>query len=123
MKFLKQNLLLIFLLTFIVLVSSFPVKAENDWNNEKYNFRWMNIPVICGTTLEVQKYLTDNDFLLESMSVGKENAEEDGKIVYLVTYFLNKKRTQSITAITSPVGDETCMLYRSFDIRRPGIGT
>ena len=90
MKFLKQNLLLIFLLTFIVLVSSFPVKAENDWNNEKYNFRWMNIPVICGTTLEVQKYLTDNDFLLESMSVGKENAEEDGKIVYLVTYFLNK---------------------------------
>ena len=50
------------------------VKAETDWDGNKYQFRWMHVPVVCGTTPEIQRYLDDNDFELVSMSVGREGA-------------------------------------------------
>ena len=123
MKIIKENLLLIFLLAFISSISTFAVANENDWDGGKYEFRWMHVPVVCGTTAEVQVYLDDNKFELISMSVGREGAREEGSIAYLVTYYLNEKRDQSIAAITSPSGHETCMMYRSFDLRAPGLGT
>ena len=123
MKIIKENLLLIFLLAFISSISTFAVANENDWDGGKYNFRWMHVPVVCGTTAEIQVYLDDNKFELISMSVGREGAREEGSIAYLVTYYLNEKRDQSIAAITSPSGHETCMMYRSFDLRAPGLGT
>ena len=123
MKIIKENLLLIFLLAFISSISTFAVANENDWDGGKYNFRWMHVPVVCGTTAEIQVYLDDNKFELISMSVGREGAREEGSIAYFVTYYLNEKRDQSIAAITSPSGHETCMMYRSFDLRAPGLGT
>ena len=123
MKIIKENLLLIFLLAFITFISSFAVANENDWDGSKYKFRWMHVPVVCGTTAEIQVYLDDNKFELISMSVGREGAREEGSIAYFVTYYLNEKRDQSIAAITSPSGHETCMMYRSFDLRAPGLGT
>ena len=123
MKIIKENLLLIFLLAFITFISSFAVANENDWDGSKYKFRWMHVPVVCGTTAEIQVYLDDNKFELISMSVGREGAREEGSIAYLVTYYLNEDGTQSISAITSPSGHETCMMYRSFDLRAPGLGT
>ena len=99
------------------------VKAETDWDGNKYKFRWMHVPVVCGTTAEIQVYLDDNKFVLKTMSVGREGAREEGSIAYLVTYYLNEKGDQSIAAITSPSGHETCMMYRSFDLRAPGLGT
>tara|TARA_A100001015_G_scaffold11056_1_gene13277 strand:- start:175 stop:567 length:393 start_codon:yes stop_codon:yes gene_type:complete len=123
MKIIKENLLLIFLLAFITTISTFAVANENDWDAGKYKFRWMHVPVVCGTTAEIQVYLDDNKFELISMSVGREGAREEGSIAYFVTYYLNEKRDQSIAAITSPSGQETCMMYRSFNLRAPGLGT
>ena len=123
MKIIKENLLLIFLLAFITSISTFAVANDNDWDGGKYEFRWMHVPVVCGTTAEIQVYLDDNKFVLKSMSVGREGAREEGSIAYLVTYYLNEKGDQSIAAITSPSGHETCMMYRSFDLRAPGLGT
>ena len=121
MKIIKENALLVFLLVFIGLIST--AKAETDWDGTKYEFRWMHVPVVCGTTDEIQVYLDDNKFVLKTMSVGREGAREEGSIAYLVTYYINEKGDQSIAAITSPSGHETCMMYRSFDLRSPGIGT
>ena len=121
MKIIKENALLVFLLVFIGLIST--AKAETDWDGTKYEFRWMHVPVVCGTTDEIQVYIDDNKFVLKTMSVGREGAREEGSIAYLVTYYINEKGDQSIAAITSPSGHETCMMYRSFDLRTPGIGT
>ena len=71
----------------------------------------------------------DNDFELVNMSVGKEGANINGSIAYLVTYYLNKSKTNNLNAIgrlelTSPTGAETCMMYRSFDLRAQfNVGT
>ena len=98
-------------------------EETTDWDSGKYNFRWLHVPVVCGTTAEIQRYLDDNKFILKSMSVGREGARVNGDIAYLVTYYLNEKGDQSISAITSPTGAETCMMYRSFDLRAPGTKT
>ena len=50
------------------------------------------------------------------MSVGRENAQPNGAPAYIVTYYISIDGTQSISAVTSPSGSETCMLYRSFDL-------
>ena len=94
-----------------------------DWEPEKYDFKWMHVPVVCGTSDEVQRYLKDNEFELDSVSIGREGANQNGDPAYWVSYFVNKDRTESVSAITSPTGNETCMMYRSFDLRAPGIGT
>jgi hypothetical protein len=88
-----------------------------------YDFTWQSIPVICGDTLEIQKYLDDNEFELVYLSVGREGAKPDGNPAYWVAFYLNTKQTESISTATSPSGSETCMLYRSFDLKRPGTQT
>ena len=45
---------------------------------------------VCGTTQEVQRYLDDNKFKLVSMSLGRENANPDGDMAYLVTYYIKQ---------------------------------
>ena len=121
MKIIKENALLVFLLVFIGIVST--AKADTDWNSDKYDFRWMHVPVVCGESEEVQRYLKDNEFELHSVSIGREGADKDGNPAYWVSYFLNKDRTESVSAITSPTGNETCMMYRSFDLKVPGTQT
>ena len=34
--------------------------------------------VVCGTSDEIQRYLKDNDFELESVSIGREGANQEG---------------------------------------------
>ena len=98
-------------------------EETSDWDSGKYDFKWLHVPVVCGTTPEIQRYLDDNKFVLDSMSVGREGAKETGDIAYLVTYYINVTGDQTISAITSPTGAETCMMYRSFDLRVPGALT
>ena len=122
MKIVKENLLLAFIIGFLLLVSSI-ANAETDWSSDKYDFRWMHVPVVCGESEEVERYLKDNEFELDSVSIGREGAHKEGNPAYWVSYFINKDRTESVSAITSPTGNETCMMYRSFDLKSPGTKT
>ena len=88
-----------------------------------YDFRWQHIPVICGDTPEILKYLEDNEFILQYVSVGREGSKPDGNPVYWVAFYLNEKGTESVSTVTSPSGNETCILYRSFDLRSSKIQT
>ena len=88
-----------------------------------YGLGWSQIPVVCGPTEKVQEYLIDHEFELESLSFGHENAHPDGVPVYMVSYFINKKRTEAMSVITAPSGLESCMLYRAFGLKFPGLKT
>ncbi len=94
-----------------------------EFSGKVYDFKWQHIPVVCGESEEVMRYLKDNDFVLDSMSVGKAGSSPDGEPVYFVTYYLNIDETESVSAITSPSGHETCMMYRSFGLKKPGSRT
>ena len=118
---LKDNLLLAFLLVFILITSV--ATADHKPTTEYDGLEWSQIPVICGTTEAVNEYLVHNEFELENLSVGKENASPGGQSVYMVSYFINKKRTEAMSVITAPSGLESCMLYRAFGLRMPGTQT
>ena len=111
-----------YIFTLLIFFST-SVIAQEDWDRKKYDFRWMHVPVVCGDSEEIQRYLIDNEFELESVSIGREGANEEGRPAYYVTYFVNKDKTETVSAITSPTGNETCMMYRSFDLKRPGTQT
>jgi len=115
---LKKNLLLAFLLTFILVTSV--ATADHKPTTEYEGLEWSQIPVICGTTDAVNEYLVHNEFELQNLSVGKENASPGGQSVYMVSYFINKERTETMAVITAPSALESCMLYRSFDLVFPG---
>jgi len=111
--------LLAFLLSFILITSV--AVADHKPTTEYEGLEWSQLPVICGTTEAVNEYLIHNEFELESLSVGKESARESGQNVYMVSYFINKERTQTMAIITAPSGMESCMLYRSFELMFPGM--
>ena len=97
------------------------VRADHKATTEYDGLTWSQLPTICGTTEAVNDYLVHNEFELENLSVGKENAREEGQNVYMVSYFINRDRTQTMAVITSPSGLESCMLFRSFDLVFPGL--
>jgi hypothetical protein len=133
MKIIKENALLVFLLLFIGLISTVTANANSLMNLQErliehksiqeYGLGWSQIPVVCGPTEIVNEYLLDHEFELESLSFGHEDAHPDGAPVYIVSYFVNKKRTEAMSVITAPSGLESCMLYRAFGLSFPGIRT
>ncbi len=112
---------LIFSVFLFACAFSFESRADHKSTTEYDGLEWSQLPVICGTTDAVNEYLVHNEFKLESLSVGKENAKESGQSVYMVSYFINEKRTETMAVITAPSGTESCMLYRSFQLAFPGL--
>ena len=85
---------LLLLITLLFATSTFADELQ------KYDFQWMHVPVVCGTSPEVMRYLEDNNFKLESISIGRAGASETGDPAYFVAYYLNEKGDQSVAAIT-----------------------
>ena len=61
-------------------------------NMEKYDLFGMTMPMMCGLPVTVDQYIKDNGFTAINISFGKENAKEDGEIVFAITYYINDKR-------------------------------
>ena len=115
----RKNLMLAFLLIFIFTTN---ISLADDKQKTEYDgLEWSQIPVICGTKEAVNEYLVHNEFKLENLSVGKENASPGGQSVYMVSYFINKERTETMAVITAPSALESCMLFRSFELMFPGM--
>ena len=97
--------------------------ADHKPTTEYDGLGWSNLPTICGSTLAVNEYLDHNGFILESISFGKTDGRADGLPVYMVSYFINEDKTETMAVVTAPSGRESCMLYRSFDLTFPGTRT
>ena len=91
-----------------------PLQPEQDQMAKLY---WMSMPVICGKQEYVEEYLKHHKFLMANMSVGKENAKPENKIVYYVSYWISEDFTQSIAVVTNMAGTESCMMYKSFGLQ------
>tara|TARA_Y100000590_G_scaffold429071_1_gene541204 strand:+ start:369 stop:731 length:363 start_codon:yes stop_codon:yes gene_type:complete len=91
-----------------------PLQPEQEQMAKLY---WMSMPVICGEQAHVEEYLKHHKFLMANMSVGKENAKPENKIVYYVSYWISEDFTQSIAVVTNMAGTESCMMYKSFGLQ------
>ena len=77
----------------------------------------MSLPAQCGPSEVVNQYVEKFEFIVESMSMAKEGAQEDAPIAYFVYTFVNKERTQKLIVLTSPSGLESCIVSHSFNLQ------
>ena len=54
---------LLLLITLLFATSTFAEELD------KYDFQWMHVPVVCGTTPEVTRYLENNNFKLFQVKI------------------------------------------------------
>ena len=84
-------------------------------NMEKYDLFGMTMPMMCGLPVTIDQYIKDNGFTAINISFGKENAKEDGEIVFAITYYINDKR-QTLAVAESPTDPYKCMIFHTFDM-------
>ena len=78
-----------------------------------YDLYWQQVPAVCGSPEEVQRYIFDEDFKPEHLSLGRTASLPDGEPVYMVTYYENDD--QILVTVDIAGGNETCILFRTFN--------
>ena len=82
----------------------------------KYNLYMMQYPMMCGSPDDVDHYIKDNKFTAINISFGKENANEDGQVVFAITYYINDKH-QTLAVAETPNDPYKCMIFHTFDMQ------
>tara|TARA_B100001013_G_scaffold335013_1_gene253123 strand:+ start:579 stop:968 length:390 start_codon:yes stop_codon:yes gene_type:complete len=85
--------------------------------SEQGQLYWLQMPVICGTSESVLAYIEKNEMTLVNVSVGRDRAKPDGEPVFIVSYYVDPTYTQSLVVMSTMNGMESCMLYKSFDLK------
>ena len=99
------------LLTSIVFAEHEPPKKET------FNFWWEQIPAVCSTSDEIERWAEFKEFEPVNMSFGREGGAPDGKIVYIVVYWINKNQESFASVSTPEQPDESCIVFRTFDLK------
>ena len=82
---------------------------------EKYDLFGMTMPMMCGLPATVDQYIKDKGFIAINVSFGKENAKEDGEIVFAIKYYINDK-LQTLAVAENPMDPYKCMIFHTFDM-------
>ena len=85
--------------------------------SEQGQLYWLQMPVICGTSESVLAYIEKNEMTLVNVSVGRDRARPDGEPVFIVSYYVDPTQTISLVVMSTMNGMESCMLYKSFDLK------
>ena len=85
--------------------------------SEQGQLYWLQMPVICGTSESVLAYIEKNEMTLVNVSVGRDKAKPEGEPVFIVSYYVDPTYTQSLVVMSTMNGMESCMLYKSFDLK------
>ena len=88
-----------------------------EFPSEQGQLYWLQMPVICGTSESVLAYIEKNEMTLVNVSVGRDRARPDGEPVFIVSYYVDPTYTQSLVVMSTMNGMESCMLYKSFDLK------
>ena len=120
-----------FLITILVsLFLSVPVNAENhlqpNKERETFNFYWTQMPAVCAPREDIAAWIEKHDFIPVSVSYGRENGQQQGQVVYVVTVYISPDYQMAAIAET-PTSPDLCVLYRTFDLQlnpnlvKPGL--
>ena len=123
-----QKFLLTFLITLFLSVSA---TAENHLQNDKvpetetFDFYWSQMPTVCAPRAEITRWLMKHNFVPVSVSFGKENGKEDGRIVYAITMYIAENQMAAVAETQTSA--DVCVLFRTYDIQvnpnlvKPGL--
>ena len=107
---------LILILSLLFASVSYAEHEKQEGDLKKYDFWWEQIPVVCSYTSEVQRWANDKNFIPVNMSVGREGGVPEGRIVYVVVYYINDKG-ETFAGVSTPENpNQTCIVFRTFDL-------
>ena len=90
--------------------------ADHEKSLQDNSLYMQQLPSLCGTPDKIEVYLKHFEFEPVHLSLGRTRMMKDGEPVYMMTYMINKDRTESISVLTIPNGTESCILYHTFDL-------
>ena len=76
----------------------------------------VNLPALCGTPDNIQKYLDYNGFKPFHLGLGRSGISKDGEPVFMLTYMINEDNTESIAVLDIPSNLERCISFHTFDL-------
>ena len=89
---------------------------QPDDGENRYEFFWNQIPVVCGQNTEVERWANDKGFEPVNISYGHENGNPRGRVVYIVIYWLNQNG-ESFASVSTPETSEVCIVFRTFNLQ------
>ena len=102
------------LITLLAILFSTTVIAEEIENN--YSLYEIPIPVICGQSDMVDKFLINEGLTAKTLSLGREGGKKDGTVIFLITHYESLEKSKSAATVQVPNNDEVCILYYTFDL-------
>jgi hypothetical protein len=102
------------LITLLAILFSTTVIAEEIENN--YSLYEIPIPVICGQSDMVDKFLINEGLTAKTLSLGREGGKKDGTVIFLITHYESLEKSKSAATVQVTNSDEACILYFTFDI-------
>jgi hypothetical protein len=100
------------LVTFLLFCNvSFAEEIENN-----YSLYEIPIPVICGQSDMVDKFLINEGLTAKTLSLGREGGKKDGTVIFLITHYESLEKSKSAATVQVANSDEACILYFTFDI-------
>jgi hypothetical protein len=103
------------LILILTLFTTILFAEEKDLDVKKYNFYWDQVPAVCAKWSEIERWAEHKGFTPINMSNGRENGRKDGKIVYVVIYWMNDKG-ETFASVQIPQSEDVCILFRTFDL-------
>ena len=95
------------------IIIGFLLFCTSVFAEETYDLYWQNVPAVCGTPPEVQRYISDEDFKPVHLSLGRVSSLPDGEPVYMISYYENDD--QILVTVDVSGANETCILFRTFN--------
>ena len=83
----------------------------------KFNFWWEQVPAVCSTSDEIERWAEFKKFTPVNMSFGREGGSPDGQIVYIVVYWINEEQETFASVSTPQDPDQACIVFRTFDLK------
>ena len=90
---------------------------HKDSEVEKFNFWWEQVPAVCSTSEEIERWAEYKEFTPVNMSFGREGGTPNGKIVYIVVYWINEQQETFASVSTPEQPDQSCIVFRTFDLK------
>ena len=75
------------------------------------------MPAVCSTSDEIERWAEFKKFNPINISFGREGGTEDGRIVYIVVYWMNENQESFASVSTPERPDQTCIIFRTFDMK------
>ena len=101
------------LIALTLLISSLAFAEEE----EKFNFWWEQVPAVCSTSDEIERWAEYKKFTPVNMSFGRAGGVAEGEIMYIVVYWINENQETFASVSTPQQPDQTCIVFRTFDLK------